>query len=78
MKFSILHSLAATGPVAVVEVDALALKNEGADTVLRSCQCVSCRDCHVMFTCGFATVRSAWRGMMSGCIWWYAMRLHVS
>ena len=36
MKFSILHSLAATGPVAVVEVDALALEDEGADTVLRS------------------------------------------
>jgi hypothetical protein len=29
----------------------------------------------VIFTCGFATVRSAWRGMMSGCIYcYYAMR----
>ena len=35
MRSSILHSLAATGPVAVVEVDALALENEGADAVLR-------------------------------------------
>lgn len=31
---SILHSPAATGPVAVVEVDALALEDEGADAVL--------------------------------------------
>ena len=31
---SILHSLAATGPVAVVKVDALALEDEGADAVL--------------------------------------------
>jgi hypothetical protein len=35
-------------------------------------------DSHVIFTCGFATVRSAWRGMMSGCIWWYTMRRHAS
>ena len=34
MRSSILHSLAATGPVAVVEVDALALEDEGADAVL--------------------------------------------
>ena len=33
---SILHSPATTGPVAVVEVDALALEDEGADAVLRS------------------------------------------
>jgi hypothetical protein len=32
----VLHSPAATGPVAVVEVDALALEDEGADAVLRS------------------------------------------
>lgn len=32
--FDVLHALAATGPVAVVEVDALALENEGADAVL--------------------------------------------
>jgi hypothetical protein len=31
----VLHSSAATGPVAVVEVDALALEDEGADAVLR-------------------------------------------
>jgi hypothetical protein len=30
----VLHSSAATGPVAVVEVDALALQDEGADAVL--------------------------------------------
>ena len=31
----VLHAPTAAGPVAVVEVDALALENEGADAVLQ-------------------------------------------
>ena len=32
-----LHALGAAGPVAVVEVEAFALQNEGADTILDRC-----------------------------------------
>lgn len=34
-KEAILHSLGATGPVAVVEVEAFALQDEGANAILR-------------------------------------------
>jgi hypothetical protein len=48
-----------------VEVDALALEDEGADAVLSRGLARAEHVMRVVITWGFATVRSAWRGMMS-------------
>lgn len=64
---SLLHSFTAAGPVAVVEVEAFALEDEGADAVLGGKKSV-CKYSRNMgsrrLTCAFVAVRSACRGMM--------------